>query len=241
MHYKIIITMFFMLFIINTVVAEPEVTKTPLLTNITLLSWAKEPQIDWFSGLALALAGLVGALVTIFFLIGGVVPGTAGQVDIDYDTQQLKSYKEKLNDLWNKEPVDLPKATELKSMVNDFNDRLNKERWHQFTLAAAIYIVIGAFFATLLAQDMLQALLIGAGWTGYIGAIGLKQDRDERGSRKNEEIDELLDELAVKDEAIKKFEAATKEKGMEAKFEPPIPKGKNIEELKRHAEDVKGL
>jgi len=195
---------FIFFFIIVTVSAQPEVTKQPLVTNTSVLFWAKESPIDWFSGLALGLTGFIGSLVTIFFLIGGAVPGTAGQVNIDYDTELLKQYKEKLKDVWSKEPeaADLEKAKELKSMVNDFGDRLNSERWHQFILAAILYIVIGAFFASFLAHDILQALVIGAGWTGYLGAVGLKSEEQERRSKKNEEIDELFNSLKEKDKEL---------------------------------------
>lgn len=192
-------------FSIVTAFAEPQVTKTPLITNATVLFWATGPQIDWFSGIALALTGLIGAFVTIFFLIGGVVPGTAGQVDIDYDTEQVKDYKEKLKKLWDKEPldeVDLKRAAELKTVVNDFESRLDRERRRQFSLAAALYAVIGAFIAMFLAHDVLQALIIGAGWTSYLGALGLKSDAAERGSRKNDKIDDLLKSI----EEMKKSE-----------------------------------
>lgn len=162
-------------------------------TNISVLSWAKTPQgIDWFSGIALALTGFIGALVTIFFLIGGVVPNTAGQVEIDYQNEQLKFYEDKLKETVSVEPCDAAKAGQLVTIVDNLRNSLNSERWHQFTLAALIYVIIGAFFAAFLAQDILQVLVIGAGWTGYIGSLGLKQDADERGSRKNDVNDDLV-------------------------------------------------
>ncbi len=220
-------------FVIGIAVAQPEVTKQPLITNASVLFWAKETQIDWFSGIALALTGFVGALVTVFFLIGGAIPGTAGQVNIDYDSEQLNEYKVKLKELWSKgqiNPDDLAEAQELKSMVNDFGDRLNKERWRQFSLSALLYIVIGAFFAAFLAHDVLQALVIGAGWTGYLGAVGLKSDAQERGSRKNEKIVELLNALRDKDRdndiILKERDKAIEEKD------------KILTELKKELEDI---
>jgi hypothetical protein len=187
---------FVIFFLVATALAEPEITKNPVITNTSILFWAKEQPIDWFSGIALAITGLMGALVTIFFLVGGVVPGTAGQVEIDNDTLQLKEYKEKLKKLWDKEQldeVDLKKANELNSIVNDFNTRLDKERRYQFSLAATLYAVLGAFIATILAHDILQAFVIGAGWTGYLGALGLKQDAEKRKSEKDKTIDSLIE------------------------------------------------
>jgi hypothetical protein len=205
MKHQLFVAMLLMsFFMIATAVAQPAVTKQPLVSNATILFWANDKPIDWFSGLALAFTGAIGALVTVFFLIGGAVPGTVGKVNIDYDAEQLKEYKEKLKVMWSKEltTVDLEKAKELKSMVYDFSNQLNKERWHQFSLAAILYVAIGAFFAAFLARDILQALIIGAGWTGYLGALGLKSDAEERGSRKNDKIDELVGSLKEKDKII---------------------------------------
>jgi DNA repair exonuclease SbcCD ATPase subunit len=167
----------------------------------------------------------MGALVTIFFLIGGVVPGTAGQVEIDYDTQQLKEYKEKLKGLWNKETRsenDLNEVTKLTQIVNSFDDRLDKERRRQFSLAATLYVALGAFFATLLAHDILQAFVIGAGWTGYLGALGLKQDREKRLAKKDESIDALSETVDEIKKKLKKLEKPEAKPTVTSEAEPAV-------------------
>jgi hypothetical protein len=240
-YYVIGMAFLAILFSIDTVFAEPAITKIPLVTNTTVLFWATGSQIDWFSGIALALTGLIGALVTIFFLIGGVVPGTAGQVDIDYDSEQVKEYKEKLKKLWDKESLDdaeLRRASELKTIVNDFDSRLDKERRRQFSLAATLYAVIGAFFAAFLAHDVLQALIIGAGWTGYLGALGLKSDAAERGARKNDKIDDLLNKLKEKEKVIgemKKSEVTSDvtEKSEQYTYKPEDIWAKEVKDAER--------
>jgi hypothetical protein len=58
-----------------------------------LFTWARTSPPDWARGALLAGMGLIGALVTIFGLIGGAVPGTAGQAKIDTDSERL--------DRWN--------------------------------------------------------------------------------------------------------------------------------------------
>jgi hypothetical protein len=219
---------------------------TPLVaqhsaTNISVLSWAKTPQgVDWFSGIALALTGFMGALVTIFFLIGGVVPNTAGQVEIDYYKVQLKFYEDKLKEAVTSEPCDTAKAGQLVTIVDNLRNSLNSERQHQFTSAALIYVIIGAFFAAFLAQDILQALVIGAGWTGYIGSLGLKQDANERSSRKNDVIDDLVKQSKDDGETLVKTDALSKDKTVE-EHEKTKKKSKIREDLQHKAKMVRAL
>jgi len=70
-------------------------------------------------------------------------------------------------------------------------DDLRSDMRQQFALAATLYVVLGAFFAAALAQDLLQALVIGAGWTAYLGAFGLKRDYAERKLIKDKATEEL--------------------------------------------------
>lgn len=83
----------------------------------------------------------------------------------------------------------------VEKVVNNLRDDLREERWRQFLIAAIFYAVLGAFFASLLAQDMLQGLLIGAGWTGYLGILGLKRDYAERASEKDNALERSEDTL----------------------------------------------
>jgi len=64
-------------------------------------------------------------------------------------------------------------------------------QYGQFGLAAGLYAILGAFFAAMLARDLLQAILIGAGWTAYLGALGLKKDYAQRKSIKDEATEKL--------------------------------------------------
>jgi hypothetical protein len=55
------------------------------LTN--LFGWAAADPPDWGRKALFAGLGLAGALVTVFGLIGGVVPGTAGKAKIEADVE----------------------------------------------------------------------------------------------------------------------------------------------------------
>src|SRR5205085_10632157 len=54
------------------------------------LQWATGSHIDWSKGGLLAAFGSAGALFTVFTLVGGVVPGTAGQPDLAAEHQARK-------------------------------------------------------------------------------------------------------------------------------------------------------
>lgn len=157
--------------------------------------WLTSTPPDWNRGILYAVLGVVGALVILFTLIGGAIPGTAGKAKIDEGEETLKDWTDQLTREMKKAPPD-PAAIEKKNRaVDDLRDDLWKERWKQFSLAAIFYTVLGSFFATMFAQDLLQALLIGAGWTGIAGSLGLKGDFAYRKSRKDDLLEEVHDAL----------------------------------------------
>ena len=169
-----------------------------------LFTWATNDPPDWSQGLLYSFLGMIGALVTIFTLIGGVIPGTAGQAKIEFDEGRLDKWQRRLEELMD-DPS--PNAEVIKSVevaVDNLRDDLRAERWHQFGIAAVIYVVLGAFFSALLAQDMLQALVIGAGWTGFIGTLGLKKDYEGRKSAKDAFLDRKMLEIKELEEKLRK-------------------------------------
>jgi hypothetical protein len=180
------------------------------ITVANLFSWLTTNPPDWGRGILFALLGLVGALVTIFGLIGGVVPGTAGQAGIDADDERLKIMSDQLVERV-KTPSTDPKSIEaIERTVNNLRDDLRSEKWRQFSTAALLYAVLGAFFATLIARDILQALVIGAGWTTAIGTLGLKKDFAERKSTKDASLKETLDALEKAVSRVSELEASLK-------------------------------
>lgn len=146
---------------------------------------------DWKLGGLYAVMGFAGALVTIFFLIGGAVPGTVGAARIEAGLKRIDEWEKALNARIEAkaDPEDI-KAVEV--ALNNYRDDVRSMRRWQFTLASVLYAILGAFFALMLAGNALQALIIGAGWTSYIGVVNLKRDSDQRKVVKNEVIDQLL-------------------------------------------------
>jgi hypothetical protein len=177
-----------MLLLPNVVLA---VQQQPIeVTN--LFDWATSDPPDWARGGLYAALGLVGALVTVFGLIGGAVPGTAGSAKIIAGLKRVEEREKVLDGLIKDSAVRNPeeiRAVEL--AANNLRDDVRDARRRQFILAASLYAILGAFFAALLAGDLLQALLVGAGWTAYLGALGLKSEYSERKSLKDEGIEKF--------------------------------------------------
>jgi hypothetical protein len=128
------------------------------------------------------------------------MPGTIGTARIDEDTEQLERFSRRLEELVSDrqrplEPQHAELLDKVASTVNSLRVHLTKERWRQFILASFLYTVLGAAFACVLAQDLLQAFVIGAGWTGFIGSYGLKTDYAQRKQRKDQALNEVLREL----------------------------------------------
>jgi hypothetical protein len=161
-----------------------------------LFSWATGKSPDWLRGAFYAGLGLIGALVTVFTLIGGAIPGTAGFMRIEAGMKRVEE-REKMLDKLIKDPKKKPeeiKAVEI--ATNNLRDDMRDDRRRQFALAAGLYALLGAFFAALLARDLLQALVIGAGWTAYLGALGLKKDYAERKTMKDQTTEKLESTLS---------------------------------------------
>lgn len=195
---------------------EPSVQEPEPIKVENLFTWARTTPPDWRRGALFAGLGLIGALVTIFGLIGGAVPGTSGKAKIDADTERLNRLSQRLEELITASPPDAAAIAAVESTVNNLRDDLRTERWRQFAIATALYAILGGFFSALLAQDMLQALVIGAGWTGFIGTLGLKKDYAERKATKDTSLEKTVSR-------VKGLEAKLKEKGITSEalgFEP---------------------
>ena len=202
----------------------PEPTPEPI-NVIDLFTWASTTPPNWGRGALFAVLGLVGALVTIFSLIGGAVPITAGQAKIDADTERLERLSRRLEELINASPPDAAAIAAVESAVNNLRDDLWAERWRQFGIAAFLYAVLGAFFSAMLAKDLLQALFIGAGWTGLLGTLGLKNDYATRKAFKDAALEKTLERAKRAEELVRR----ANDKNLIAALPP-----ESIEELEKH-------
>ncbi len=182
------------LFISTSSAQESQPTQPIGVAN--LFTWATGDSPDWGRGALYSCLGLLGALVTVFSLVGGAIPGTAGFARIEAGMKRVEE-REKILDIMIKDPNKIAANIEVvEQAANNLRDDIRADRRRQFMTAAFLYAILGAFFAALLAQDLLQALIIGAGWTAYLGALGLKKDYAERKSLKDETTEKLENALS---------------------------------------------
>ena len=174
----------------------------PAATQLgNFFTWLTSTPPNYPLGFLLALSGLAGALVIIFGLIGGAIPGTAGKKRIDQDIDRLNRWTDRLEKEMDNPKVESAFFEGLSKAVNKLRDDIRAERRSQFALAAALYAFLGAFFASAIAQDLLQAVIVGAGWTGIIGSFGLKKDFADRKSDKDSMLEEVLKTIKKADKA----------------------------------------
>jgi hypothetical protein len=194
------------LFLIGTGVAQETTTGLPSQIAITdLFTWLITNPPNLITGAAYIILGLVGALVAVFGFIGGVIPGTKGMVKIDLEEARLETEEKRLDQLIQDPQANPELIKEVENTINNRRDDLSRDRWKQFSLAAVIYLILGSFFAAMLATNMLQAIVIGFSWTAFIGMLGLKDDHQGRTDKKddamlkteqkNEELVKCLDSL----------------------------------------------
>ncbi|MCP4203769.1 MAG: hypothetical protein GY769_17765 [bacterium] len=182
-----VLTVILMLGGVIAVVAE-ETQEAEDQGSTTLFHWYSQEKHDWAIGWLYAGLGVVGALVTAFSLIGGVIPGTVGKVRIDAEQKRLDAFYSRLSQLTEADPPDNAAITALNDTVDKLRDDLRKERWRQFWIGFIFYTILGAFFATALAHDLIQAVAVGAAWTSFLGIFGLKSDFAERKAAKDQSL-----------------------------------------------------
>lgn len=180
------------LFLVGTGLAQDTATGLPAQIAITdVFSWLMENPPNLITGAAYVVLGFVGALVAVFGFIGGVIPGTKGMVKIDLEEARLETEENRLDQLIQDPTANPELIKEVENAVNNRRDDLSRDRWKQFSLASIIYLILGAFFAAMLATNLLQAIVIGFGWTAVIGLLGLKDDHKERTDKKDDAIIKL--------------------------------------------------
>lgn len=168
-------------------------TVAPNATSINILQWFPG---DPVSGLIFFILGVVGAAVIVFLSLGTSLPGINTRVSISNLEVEIDSDKKERDQLWNEwkntKDNSLQKQLELlESRITYNQNRLDSEKKYLERASIALYLPIGGAFATLLAADFIQALAIGAGWTGLIAMIGIKREEGVATKEKERESSDM--------------------------------------------------
>lgn len=161
---------------------------------------------NWQEGIAHFILGIAGALVTVYLFLGEFLPSMGGKVEYELLKEELKDFKRRRERaLTEREKYARGESEPPKERMNFENEladdydliierlerQISQERWRLFGLGFPIYIFLGGFFATAFATNLLQAILIGFGWTAVADRIGLQKEIAVRKEFKDAEISEL--------------------------------------------------
>jgi hypothetical protein len=178
------------------------------VTSDLFFPWAESGGLgdNFDEGLGFALIGLVGAMVTAYFAVGGFLPSTGGKADYDALEAEIDDLNDRLEEVTAVGEGFAKQGGQISQERRDEADRVAQrlllrisetqgraERLKRSLLIRALpfYLVVGATFAVLFAQNLAQALLIGFAWTAVAERFGLKRELEKRSEHRGQDIDKL--------------------------------------------------
>jgi hypothetical protein len=187
-------------------------------TRIDVFPWATSGGFDdnWVQGLGFALLGLIGALVTVYLFLGEFLPSMGGKAEYEEGKVELEELVKQRNaqlELREGYAAGKGKATDaqlraaetltgsLDTAISQKESSLTQERRRLVAIGMPIYLVLGGAFAVLFAANILQALLIGFGWTAIADRLGLNKELAVRSAKRDETIAKLSDKAKEGDQA----------------------------------------
>ena len=189
-----------------------------------LFPWVKSGGVseNWVEGLGLFALGLLGALVTAYLFLGEFLPSMGGKATYDVLSIEIEDLARRRNDvlalreryvrgelsLTNERLRAAERLTEQLTQAHDAKQtEASRLRTHLLLVGFPMYVLVGGAFAVLFATNLLQALLIGFGWTAVADRIGLQRELEQKGHKREEQVDRLAEEARSGREARQELEA----------------------------------
>ncbi len=183
-------------------------------------------------GIAFAVVGLVGSMVTAYYAAGGFLPSTSGKAE--YEALEFERA-----DLRERFDASMAIATDEADVAAERRDaalksaEVLKQRLDAVTSEAAalkrsilgralpFYLLIGSAFAVMFAENLAQALLIGFAWTLLAERFGMKNEQETKEKVRKDDIEKIEREAKAgerhRKEAIEaKAEARAKQEKLDA-------------------------
>ncbi|MEJ2210069.1 MAG: hypothetical protein P8129_13660 [Anaerolineae bacterium] len=225
-----------------------------------LFAWYPD---DWGQGALLFVLGLAGALVTVYLFVGEMLPSMGGQAEYERLRVTLAHYVERReeiiemrNNLVLGEEDQALSLEALSTLSRDLQEmtellerRLRSERWRLFAIGFPIYLVLGGLFAAAFASNLLEAIVIGFGWTLIADRLGLERKNAQLQEIRAQEINELKNEAqeakAKADVRIAGYQAKleSKEEAIKQSSQQLMELAtvrEHLEDLVREANEYKG-
>lgn len=141
---------------------------------------------DVIFGILLGILGICGAAIMVYIGEWDKLMGKSARiVEIENEIEMKRKIANKITD-----PKEVDIRKKFEDMINEDEDRLDRERKEIITRGLLLYLFIGGVVAAILADSMIEAVGFGAGWTGLIGVFGIKKDSE---LKEKSRITEMLD------------------------------------------------
>lgn len=178
-----------------------------------------------FVGVLFLILGICGAAIMVYIGEWDKLMGNSVRIiEIENEIEEKRKIASKITDL---KDVDTRKKYE--DMINEDEDRLDRERKDNRITGMVLYLFIGGAIAAILANSMVEAVGFGAGWTGFIGVFGIKKDNELKKESRNTETQSLDEKF---EDLIKKIEDAYNRGFSDAHKQIAETENKNKEGLK---------
>jgi hypothetical protein len=130
-------------------------------------------------GVFFFLLGVTGAAIMVYLGSWDKLMGnTARLLELDDQIKSFRGQLEKAKDDGEKEF--------LRDLIKTQAEVQNNHKKLSIIVGIIIYLFVGGIVASILANSMLEAVTFGAGWTGFIGVFGIKEDFEKRINRVDE-------------------------------------------------------
>ncbi len=156
-------------------------------------------------GVLLGILGICGAAIMVYIGEWDRLMGRSARIiEIENEIEEKRKIANKITD-----PKEVDIRKKFEDMINEDEDRLDRERNETRKTGIILYLFIGGVVAAILADSMVEAVGFGAGWTGLIGVFGIKKDSELKEKSRATAIIDMQDmQEKLKDTIAKKTEEA---------------------------------
>ena len=160
---------------------------TDIASVADMPAWWPEISIGiffWFLGVA-------GAAIMVYLGEWDRLMGKSARIlELEEEIRSKREIANKLNG-----PNDVDTRKKWEDIIDIEEKRLYAQRKDNRNLGVILYLFIGGVIASILANGVLEAVAVGAGWTGFLGLFAIKKDSDERRRVRDKKDDEDLKEM----------------------------------------------
>ncbi len=142
-------------------------------------------------GLLFAILGLVGAAIMIYIGEWDRLMGKSARInEIEIEIAEKRKLASKIT-----EPKNVNIREKYEKMINEDEDRLDREKRYINKQGIILYLLVGGILAAVFANGIVAAVTIGASWTAIIGMFGIKKDVELRDKKIAEGIENTEDKI----------------------------------------------